>query len=190
MPLLPQTQLVQRAAENLLGGRIEVEAQPGKIQQAQGVVALNIVEVVGTVQNRDGEGTLQLLRHEAQRVPIQPTLLLQQLRGNIAVRLNFAVRQPILPFQRVVVVQNAVVRQCKGYLSRHAPKRVIVAISSGGSLRRHPRVPHHNCCVRRKCHAQPVGRHRLFVDVQRAAGVVGNAGGVGSPCFAFGGENR
>lgn len=70
MPLLPQTQLVQCAAENLLCGRVEVEAEPEEVQQVQGIVALDELETVGTVQNRDGEGTFQLLCHEAQRVPI------------------------------------------------------------------------------------------------------------------------
>ena len=67
---------------------IEIEAAVWEKIQAERVVPLDDVETSVISQHRDREGAFQKLRHIAEAVEVQDALLLDQLDGDVAVRLD------------------------------------------------------------------------------------------------------
>lgn len=74
--------------KNVLRGGIEVEAAVREEVQAERVIPLDDVQVSVIPQHRDREGAFQKLRHIAEAVEVQDALLLDQLDGDVAVRLD------------------------------------------------------------------------------------------------------
>lgn len=74
--------------KNVLRGGIEVEAAVREEVQAERVIPLDDVQVSVIPQHRDREGAFQKLRHIPEAVEVQDALLLDQLDGDVAVRLD------------------------------------------------------------------------------------------------------
>ena len=106
-----------------------------------------------------------------------------ELNGYVAISLNFCSRQMLCVAQLKVIPNDTIMRQRKGFSLYMAEKRMIVKILLRAALRRHPRVPHDDMCLRRNTQMQPIRRQRTFVNLQSARCVVGDSSGVGAASF-------
>ena len=89
----------------------------------------------------------------------------------------------MLPAEPLVVAENAVVGQGEGSIPSISGEGMVVCIESLAALSGHARVAHDEVGVLIDLEPEQVCRQGPLVDFQTAAGVVGDAGGIGAPLF-------
>lgn len=94
-------------------------------------------------------------------------LLLQQLYGDVRIRLDVGFRQFSLLPKFLVVIQNAIMSESKGNACR-THERVIIAIFLLVPLRGHSGMAHDAADILRQTEAHQVGRPRTFIHRQMA----------------------
>ena len=86
--------------------------------------------------------------------------------------------------QKVIVAQDAVMRQSELTISHFASERMVIVVSGGGALSGHSGVPHDNVVIFWESEFHPAAWNRGLLDAKAAAGVAGIARGVLSPDLA------
>ena len=155
-----------------------------------GLPPLDEVQVVPLVQHRKRKCALHLFRHVFQAVQMEGSFLFYQLYRDVAVCLDSGPGQTVSPTQLHIILEHAVVCQCKGCPSCISVKGVIVAVTLLTALGCQARVAHHGVDTSGNPEPHPVGRQGALIDVKPSATVVGDAGGVRSPYLALGGQDR
>ncbi len=173
--------LPESLTKNVLCRGIEIEAAVWEEIQAEGVVPLDDVETSAISQHRNCEGAFQQLRHVPETVKAQDAFLHDQLDGDVAVRLDPSIGQMKALPQTDVIVQNAIVGQGKGSGLRDPPEGVVVVVSPGAALGRHPGVAHGEAGVVADVEVQFVAGNGLLIDMEIPAGIVSHTGGIRSP---------
>ena len=87
--------LLQRGLEDRLGAGVDVDAELLEVVNADGVIALDEVQIVLVGHDRDGEGTLQFLRHACQGRKRKLLGCFEELYGDVRVRLDLRGGQTI-----------------------------------------------------------------------------------------------
>ena len=115
--------------------------------------------------------------------------MLQELDGNIAVRLNPGAGQAVSAAQGAVVIEHAVVGQGERGIPGTARKGMVVVVVLFASLGGKPGVAHDHPCAIGDPGVQLVGREGSFIDAQPPVIGVGDPGGVGAPGLTRGGQD-
>ena len=157
--------------------------------QTEGITALYDVEMIGSVQNGEIEGTTNKLRRVPQSIKAQASILLDQLHGNIAVGLDLGGRQLFRSPQNLIITEDAIMRQRKGHSARLSHEGVIIEVMLFASLRGHAGVAHNILRLRRNAEVQSVGREWALIDTELISCPIGNAGGIRAPRLAGNGQN-
>ena len=187
-PFPPQPGAPQALFQDGLCGCVEKEPQVRIVIQAHGIVPLHQIEVVPLVQDRKRKRALHRLSHAAQAVRCEGFLLLNELDRHIAVGLNLGGGEVSGRSERLVVAEDAVVGQREAVPGDMAGEGVVVPVIEGIALGGHPGVPQNDVGVPGNGEGELTGGNRALVDAELAAGVVGNAGGIGAPSLTGGGQ--
>ena len=112
-------------------------------------------------------------------------MLFDELDGHVAVRLDVGFGQFLFPPEGMVIVQNSVMGQGKPGAGHVPGKGVVVPVVFSLPLSGHSAVARNDVGVLRNKEVQLVGRARALVDMEAAAGIVGDARSVGAPAFTL-----
>ena len=126
------------------------------MENDEGIVSLNEVKLAVLVEDREGKVTHQRFRHLSDAVHGELALPLNELDGNVAVRLDARFREIVLLLQLPVVDQNAVVCQSEPDAASLSGEWVIVLVPLGTPLSGHARVAHDIPCVGRYAKLHPI----------------------------------
>ena len=85
------------------------------MNQAEGIVPLDDVQVIFPVQYRKTERTLNFLSHVTQAAEVEGVCLLDELDGNVAVCLDVRIREFQGLAKQTVIIKSPVVGQRKGH---------------------------------------------------------------------------
>ena len=182
-------QLLQGGFEDGFSAGIDVEIELFIVVQANRVLTLDQIQVIVIGHNGDGEGTLQLLGHARQRRKRQLPGSFEELYSDVTVGFDLGGRQVMLAAQPLVVGQDTIMSEGEVGTACLAAERVIILIKSLASLRGHTGMSHDEVGVLMDLEPEQMGRQGTLVDLEGAAGVVGDSGRICTPLLAGHGQN-
>lgn len=142
-----QMQPFQRAVQDSLGGRIQVQAAVWVVIETQRIIPLHEVQILPLIQHSECKRALDRFRHVCKAGKVEGIFLLNELDGHVAIRLDPCFWQVLGAAKDTVVPENAVVRKSERSIFRVAEEWVVVPIFSCVSLRGHTGMAHDDPAV-------------------------------------------